>query len=141
MPADVKQRWQKALDQAAADRESIEAQGRAVFAAHDLAREVVARLKAERERRGLSLADMLKRTGMSREALSRLENNQSQNPTIRTLARYAAALGLELHLAKRRPRGYYPSAVIERFPSCYEEAAARGKTTARSYPRSAPPPR
>ena len=67
MPAGLKQRWQKALDAAAADRKAIDAQARAVFAGHDLAREVVTRLKAERERRGLSLTDMLRRTGMSRE--------------------------------------------------------------------------
>lgn len=104
MPPDLEQRWQRALKSADADREAILAQGRAVFAAHDAARDVVARLKAERERRGLSLADMLRRTGMTREALSRLENHQSPNPTIRTLARYAAAIGLELHLEARRPR-------------------------------------
>ena len=105
MPAAIKQRWQQALDAATTDREAVDAQARAVFAAHDSAREVVTRLKAERERRGLSLADMLRRTGMSREALSRLENHQSPNPTVRTLARYAAAVGLELHLAAKRPRG------------------------------------
>src|SRR5688572_5875471 len=105
MPVKLKQRWQKALDAATADREAIDAQARAVFAAHDSAREVVTRLKAERERRGLSLSDMLERTGMSREALSRLENHQAPNPTVRTLARYAAAVGLELHVAARRPRG------------------------------------
>ena len=105
MPVAVKQCWQKALDAASADREAIDAQARAVFAAHDSARDVVTQLKEERERRGLSLADMLRRTGMSREALSRLENHQSPNPTVRTLARYAAAVGLELRIAARRPRG------------------------------------
>ena len=105
MPADVKLHWQKSLAAADADRPAIEAQGRAVFAAHDAARDVVTRLKQEREWRGLSLADMLRRTGMSREALSRLENHQAPNPTIRTLARYAAAVGLELHLAAKRSRG------------------------------------
>jgi DNA-binding phage protein len=105
MPAAVKQRWQKALDAAATDRETIDAQARAVFAAHDSARDVVTRLKEERERRGLSLADMLRRTGMSREAISRLENHRAPNPTVRTLARYAAAVGLELRMAAKRPRG------------------------------------
>jgi DNA-binding phage protein len=105
MPAAVKHRWQTALSEAAADRDAIDAQAQAVFAAHNSTREVVARLKAERERRGLSLADMLRRTGMSREALSRLENNRAPNPTVRTLARYAAAVGLELHLAAKQPRG------------------------------------
>ena len=60
MPAAIKQRWQKALDSATSDREAIDEQARAVFAAHDSARDVVTRLKAERERRGLSLADMLR---------------------------------------------------------------------------------
>jgi DNA-binding phage protein len=105
MPSAVKERWRKALDAATADKEAIDSQARAVFAAHDSAREVVTRLKAERERRGLSLTDMLRRTGMSREALSRLENHLAPNPTVRTLARYAAAVGMELHLAARRPRG------------------------------------
>jgi transcriptional regulator with XRE-family HTH domain len=51
------------------------------------------------------LTDMLERTGISREALSRLENHEAPNPTVRTLARYAAAVGLELHVAARQPRG------------------------------------
>ncbi len=105
MPAAMKQRWQAALDAATTDQDAIDAQARAVFAAYDSTREVVARLKAERERRGLSLGDMLQRTGMSREVLCRLENNRSPNPTVRTLARYAAAVGLELHLGAVRPRG------------------------------------
>jgi len=105
MPAAIKNRWEKALAGAAADRKTIDAQARAVFVAHDSAREVVMRLKAERERRGLSLTDMLHRTGMSRESLSRLENHRSPNPTVRTLARYAAAVGLELQMAAKRPRG------------------------------------
>ncbi len=103
MPPAVKARWEKALKEVEADRETILEQGRAIFAAHESAKEVVDRLKHERERKGLSLADMLRRTGMTREALSRLENNRSPNPTVRTLARYAAAVGLELHLAAKTP--------------------------------------
>jgi len=51
------------------------------------------RLKKEREAAGLSLSDMAERTGMDRAAISRLENGHQSNPTIDTLARYAAALG------------------------------------------------
>src|SRR5687768_17469835 len=51
------------------------------------------RLKKEREAAGLSLADVAERTGMDRAAISRLENGHQPNPTIDTLARYAAALG------------------------------------------------
>jgi DNA-binding XRE family transcriptional regulator/predicted DNA-binding transcriptional regulator AlpA len=51
------------------------------------------RLRKEREAAGLSLADVAERTGMDRAAISRLENGHQPNPTIDTLARYAAALG------------------------------------------------
>lgn len=53
-------------------------------------------LKEERLAQGLSLADMQERTGMSRSAISRLENDDTANPTIETLSRYAEALGKEL---------------------------------------------
>ena len=39
---------------------------------------------------------MRDRTGMSRSAVSRLENDDAANPTIETLSRYAEALGKEL---------------------------------------------
>ena len=53
----------------------------------------VALLKAERERKGLSLSDMKERTGIERSTLSRLENHEDANPTINTLTRYANAVG------------------------------------------------
>jgi DNA-binding phage protein len=59
-------------------------------------RHVIAALRAERERQGLSLADLNERTGIDRAALSRLENNEEGNPTISTLERYAAAVGKQI---------------------------------------------
>jgi DNA-binding phage protein len=56
-------------------------------------------LKAERERMGLSLAEIAERTGMERPNLSRLENEAEANPTIATLTRYAEALGKRLFIA------------------------------------------
>ena len=56
-------------------------------------------LKAEREKMGLSLADLAERTGMERPNLSRLENEAESNPTIATLTRYAEALGKRLFIA------------------------------------------
>jgi DNA-binding phage protein len=56
-------------------------------------------LKAERERMGLSLAEVAERTGMERPNLSRLENEAEANPTISTLTRYAEALGKRLFIA------------------------------------------
>jgi len=56
-------------------------------------------LKVERERMGLSLADVSERTGIERPNLSRLENDAESNPTIATLIRYADALGKHLTIA------------------------------------------
>jgi transcriptional regulator with XRE-family HTH domain len=53
-------------------------------------------LKAAREKRGLSLADLTKRTGMDRSAISKLESGQRPNPTLDTLVRYAEAVGKRL---------------------------------------------
>jgi len=53
-------------------------------------------LKSERQRLGLSLADIADRSGIERPNLSRLENEAESNPTIATLTRYADALGKRL---------------------------------------------
>jgi DNA-binding XRE family transcriptional regulator len=50
-------------------------------------------LKAAREAKGLSLADLTTLTGMDRSALSKLESGQRANPTVETLVRYAEAVG------------------------------------------------
>lgn len=59
-------------------------------------RQVLGALHAERERQGLSLADIKERSGIDRAALSRLENNEEANPTLATLERYAAAVGKQM---------------------------------------------
>ena len=53
-------------------------------------------LRHERERLGLSLADVAKLAGTDKAALSRLENGSKANPTVNTLARYVRALGKSL---------------------------------------------
>lgn len=58
--------------------------------------EVVRQLKATREAKGLSLAEMTERTGMDSSALSKLESGQRPNPTVETLVRYAEAVGKRL---------------------------------------------
>jgi DNA-binding phage protein len=60
-------------------------------------------LKAERERLGLSLADVSERTGIERPNLSRLENGPNANPTVATLMRYAEALGKRLMIVLAEP--------------------------------------
>jgi len=52
----------------------------------------VAALRSVREARGLSLAHIRDQTGIERSALSRLEN-AAANVTVRTLERYAQAVG------------------------------------------------
>ena len=56
-------------------------------------KELLAQLKRTREERGLSLTDLMQRTGMERSAISKLETGQRPNPTIETLERYAEAVG------------------------------------------------
>lgn len=59
-------------------------------------RALVAAFRTERERQGLSLADIAERTGMDRAAIHKLEIGVSRNPTIATLDRYAEALGVRI---------------------------------------------
>jgi len=90
--------YKKKLAAVKLDKNEIVTKGRAVFAAHKVARKALDQLKAERVRQGLSLADIRDRTGIGREAISKLENDQVPNPTMRTLIRYAGALGVKLEL-------------------------------------------
>jgi len=52
-------------------------------------RTVFRTLRAERERQGLSLADIQERTGMSRESICRLENQSAGNCQVSTIEHYA----------------------------------------------------
>jgi DNA-binding phage protein len=54
---------------------------------------IIALLKSERVKKGLSLAEMKERTGIERSTLSRLENDAEANPTVDTLVKYADAVG------------------------------------------------
>ena len=58
--------------------------------------EAIRLLRAERKLRGLSLADIGDRTGLSKSAISKLENDEHANPTVNTLSKYADALGMTL---------------------------------------------
>ena len=65
----------------------------------NLVRQAIGMLRNLREQQGLSLADVEEQTGMTRANLCRLEN-EGRNVQLRTLERYARALGcrLEIHL-------------------------------------------
>jgi DNA-binding XRE family transcriptional regulator len=55
--------------------------------------EALQALKGERERCGLTIAEVAERSGLDRAVVSRLENGKQDNPTVATLMRYAAAVG------------------------------------------------
>jgi len=59
-------------------------------------RDLIATLRAERERQGLSLTEIAERTGIDRAAIHKLEIGLNKNPTCATLARYADALGARI---------------------------------------------
>ena len=61
-------------------------------------RGVVAEVKAAREAAGLTLAQVAARARLSVGTLSKLESGKTPNPTVDTLARYAAAAGRVLTL-------------------------------------------
>ncbi len=64
--------------------------------------EAMALLREERDRQGVSLADIQERTGIARSQLCALENAEAPNPTIATVCRVADALGMRvvIRLAK-----------------------------------------
>jgi DNA-binding XRE family transcriptional regulator len=66
------------------------------MAALDQLQDLLVQLKAAREAKGLSLAELTELTGMDRSAISKLETGQRANPTVETLVRYAEAVGKRL---------------------------------------------
>ncbi len=68
-------------------------------------RALAVRLRGLRQQMGLSLTDLSERTGLTRAAISRLENGWNLNPTLETLYRYAEALGVGLRLVVDEPAG------------------------------------
>lgn len=69
--------------------------------------DLVAELRAERERQGLNLTDLAERSGLERSFLCKLETGKVLNPNLATLRRYAAGLGkaITLGVRDREPAG------------------------------------
>jgi DNA-binding XRE family transcriptional regulator len=55
--------------------------------------QVMAQLKSERMRQGLTSSDVARKAGIDSAALSRLESGRNSNPTMVTIYRIASALG------------------------------------------------
>ena len=89
-------RFREVREQVAEELPELIARHEELLIALDQLADLVKQLKAAREERGLSLADMTRLTGMDRSALSKLETGQRLNPTIETLVRYADAVGKRL---------------------------------------------
>jgi DNA-binding Xre family transcriptional regulator len=66
-------------------------------------RALMARLRPLRERKGISLTDLSEQSGLTRAAISRLENGWNLNPTLETLYRYTEALGVGLRFVVEEP--------------------------------------
>jgi DNA-binding XRE family transcriptional regulator len=66
-------------------------------------RALAVRFRELREQMGLSLTDLSERTGMTRAAISRLENGWNLNPTLETLFRCAEALGVNSRFVVDEP--------------------------------------
>jgi len=62
-------------------------------------RSFVADVRAARQARGLTLADVAEKTGLAVETLSRLETGALVNPTWQTLTKYAVAVGCRVRLS------------------------------------------
>jgi DNA-binding XRE family transcriptional regulator len=89
-------KYKAVREQVAAELPDLIARHHERMATLNQLQQVLAQLKAAREEKGLSLADLTERTGMDRSALSKLETGQRPNPTIETLVRYAEAVGKRL---------------------------------------------
>jgi DNA-binding Xre family transcriptional regulator len=64
--------------------------------------ELAAELKRTRQAKRLSLADVARRSGIDKAALSRIENGQNSNPTIGTLQTIARSMGVQLRFQLER---------------------------------------
>jgi DNA-binding XRE family transcriptional regulator len=89
-------KYKKIREQVAEELPDLIARHHERMASLDQLQELLAQLKAAREAKGLSLADLTELTGMDRSALSKLETGQRANPTVETLVRYAEAVGKRL---------------------------------------------
>src|SRR5262249_57519533 len=83
-------------EQTAAELPELVARHHERMASLDQVDKLLQQLKAAREAKGLSLADLTELTGMDRSALSKLETGQRANPTVEPLVPYAQALGKRL---------------------------------------------
>lgn len=97
LTAEQRDAHRKLREQVESERDEIVARGAELKRERERAKaalcETFRMLRTERCAQGMTLRELADRTGISPGALSRLENDPDPNPTIRTLQRYATALG------------------------------------------------
>jgi DNA-binding Xre family transcriptional regulator len=86
------ERYQRIRDQVTAELSDIRRRARTAKP-RILLKHAIKQLREERQRQGLSLADIQARSGIDRGTLSKLENDEDPNVTMNTLMRYAQAVG------------------------------------------------
>ncbi|NJM35322.1 MAG: helix-turn-helix transcriptional regulator, partial [Rhodomicrobium sp.] len=91
-------KYRQVREQVAAELPELIARHHERTAALEMLESLLPQLKAAREARGMSLADITELTGMDRSAISKLESGHRPNPTIDTLVRYAQAVGKRLEV-------------------------------------------
>lgn len=92
LTAEEAEHYQRIRQQVAAELPDIRRRAKAAKP-RILLKHVLKKLREERERQGLSLADIKTRSGIDRGTLSKLENENDPNVTMNTLMRYAQAVG------------------------------------------------
>jgi predicted transcriptional regulator len=86
----------KAAAEVEQERHWIDARSAEVRKKHDAqVQRLASRLREARQSAGLSLTQLSDQTGMTREAISRIESGANRNPTISTIVRLAEALNKE----------------------------------------------
>jgi len=99
-------KYRRVREQIREELPEIQARGRQLLSMASSAARIFQELKAIRESKGLSLADVGELSGMDRSFISKLETGVYTNFTFQTLERYARSLGkhVEVSLVNAAPK-------------------------------------
>ena len=103
-------------------------------------RDLMAALRAERERQGLSLADLAERTGIDRAAIHKLEIGVNINPTLTTLTRRRRTRRGSSGISRPRPRASRPRRECDETSRRPPDLPKIHVSSRRSHPPSVTPP-
>ncbi len=98
-PAEIKRLKSLAMKIDREEGDALRARAGAFKREADRLREIFRQLQEERQKQGLSLGEIARRSGIDKGRLSRLESEEYPNVTIDTLERYAHALHKKIVVA------------------------------------------